>query len=156
MVTPVNFMNQYRNLSVPAPFDDAVRRMSTVLTHTVQLRKYFMMNWNSGTEESNDYSAVTSGGSSGNARFQANKQAIRTAAMGKGAPHDYELAMEWAVRSGKVSNPTQASIQTYCDEHLGIDCSGFVTNYLIANQRRAASAAQQRRGVVLQRGQGGE
>ena len=144
MVTPVNFMNQYRNLKVPAPFEDAVRRMSTVVTHTVQLRKYFMMNWNAGTEESNDYNAVTSGGSLSNAWFQANKEAIRTAAMGKGAPRDYELAMEWAVRSGKVSNPTQTSLQTYCDAHLGIDCSGFVTNYLIANQKRTASASVQR------------
>ena len=144
MVTPVQFMNQYRNLKVPVPFEDSVRRLSTVVTHTVQLRKYFMMNWNADTEESKDYSAVTGGGSPSNAWFQANKEAIRTAAMGKGGPSDYELAMEWAVRSGKVSNPTQASLLTYCDEHLGIDCSGFVTNYLIANQKRTASSAVKR------------
>jgi hypothetical protein len=53
--------------------------------------------------------------------------------MGKGAPQHYQLALEWAVRSGKIANPDQMTIQTYCDEHLGIDCSGFVTNYLIAN-----------------------
>lgn len=144
MMTPVNFMHQYRTLQVPAPFEDTVRRMSTVVTHTVQLRKYFMMDWSSGTEESNDYAAVTSGGSASNAWFQANKEAIRTAAMGKGSPRDYALALEWAVRSGKVSNPTQASLQTFCDEHLGIDCSGFVTNFLIANQKRAASSTVQR------------
>lgn len=92
-----------------------------------------MMNWTEGTEQRRDYDAVTAGGSRHDIWFQTNKERIRNAAMGKGAPHDYELALEWAVRSGKIRNPTQANIQTYCDEHLGIDCSGFVTNYLIAN-----------------------
>lgn len=144
MVTPVDFMTRYRNLRVQAPFEDAARRMSRVVTHVVQLRMYFMMNWNEGTEQRNDYSAVTGGGSRQDAWFQANKEAIRTAAMGKGAPRDYELALEWAVRSGHVANPTQAALQTYADEHLGIDCSGFATNYLIANQKRTGSTAVQR------------
>src|SRR5262249_35792881 len=60
-----------------------------------------------------------------------------SAAMGKGAPHDYELALEWAVRAGKIANPSQTTIQTYCDDHLGIECSGFVTNYLIANGKKS-------------------
>ena len=50
--------------------------------------------------------------------------------MGKGAPQDYELALEWAVRSRKVSTVTPSTLQTYADDHMGIDCSGFVTNYL--------------------------
>jgi hypothetical protein len=56
--------------------------------------------------------------------------------MGKGAPQDYELALEWAVRSNKIRTVTQATLQTYCDDHLGIDCSGFVTNYLVACGKR--------------------
>jgi hypothetical protein len=29
----------------------------------------------------------------------------------------------------------------YCDDHLGIDCSGFVTNYLVACGKRSYSSA---------------
>lgn len=136
MPTPLELLRQYRALKVKTVIDDPVARQCREVTHVVQLRQYFMMNWTAGTEQMNDFNAVTSGGSKKNAWFQANKERIRTAAMGKGAPGDYEAALEWAVLSGKIPNPTQATIQTYCDEHLGIDCSGFATNYLIANAKK--------------------
>jgi len=139
MPTAVEVMNQYRNLRVNAPIEDPVAMVTRVGTHTVQIRKYFMMDWEEGTEEHNDYTTVTRG-SKHDVWFQANKERIRTAAMGKGAPHDYELALEWAVRSGKIATVTQGSLQTYCDEHLGIDCSGFATNYLIACGKKAYSS----------------
>jgi len=138
MPTALNFMRQYRNLSVTAPTEDPVRRITRLGTYTIQLRTYFMMDWTAGTEERKDYDAVTKG-SKNDQWFNANKENIRTAAMGKGAPRDYELALEWAVRSGKIPVVTQASLQTYCDEHLGIDCSGFVTNYLVACGKRTYS-----------------
>lgn len=68
------------------------------------------------------------------------KERIRTAAMGKGAPQDYELALEWAVRSKKIPMVTQATLQAFCDANLGIDCSGFVTNYLVACGKKACSS----------------
>lgn len=143
MPTPVEFMRQYRDIRVNAVVDDPVAMMSRVSTHTVQVRNYFMMDWAEGTEERRDYNAVTRG-SRTDTWFQANKERIRTAAMGKGAPQDYALALEWAVRSGKVPTVTQATLQTYCDEHLGIDCSGFVTNYLAACGKRAYSSTLMR------------
>jgi hypothetical protein len=97
------------------------------------------IDWAEGTEERRDYNAVTRG-SRNDTWFQANKERIRSAAMGKGAPHDYELALEWAVRSNKIPTVTQATLQVYCDEHLGIDCSGFVTNYLVACGKRTYSS----------------
>lgn len=139
MPTPVEFMNRYRNIHVNAVIDDAARGVCRLGTHTVQLRKYFMMDWSEGAEERNDYNTVTRG-SARDIWFQTNKERIKTAAMGKGAPEDYALALEWAVRSGKIPNVTQASIQTYFDDHLGIDCSGFVTNYLVAAGKKAYSA----------------
>lgn len=135
MPTPAEFMRQYRNLNVAAAIDDPVARMTRLGSHPVQLRKYFMMDWSDGTEERRDYNEV-SRGSKNDAWFQTNKERIRTAAMGKGAPEDYQLALEWAVRSGKIPTVTQATLQTYCDDHLGIDCSGFVTNYLVANNKK--------------------
>lgn len=139
MPTPVEFMNRYRNLKVKVAIDDPVLRVCREATYTIQLRKYFMMDWADGTEERSDYNAVTQG-SRTDTWFQANKERIKTAAMGKGAPEDYELALEWAVRSRKVVNPSQATLQTWCDDHLGIDCSGFVTNYLVACGKKTYSA----------------
>ena len=140
MPTPVEFMQRYRNLRVNVTIEDPAAHVCRQATFTVQLRKYFMMNWKEGTEERRDYAAVTSG-SNNDLWFRANKDRIRTAAMGKGAPQDYELALEWAVRSKKIKNVTQAALQTYCDEHLGIDCSGFVTNYLAACGKLSYSMA---------------
>ncbi|MCL4782591.1 MAG: CHAP domain-containing protein [Bryobacterales bacterium] len=139
MPTPVEFMNRYRNIQVNAVIDDAAAGVCRMGTHTVQLRKYFMMDWSDGTEERSDYNVVTRG-SARDAWFQANKERIKTAAMGKGAPEDYALALEWAVRSGKIPSVSQASIQTYFDEHLGIDCSGFATNYLVACGKKTYSS----------------
>jgi len=131
-------MRQYRSLKVNFVIEDPVARNCHNGTHLIQLKKYFMMDWAEGSEERRDYNAVTRG-STHDAWFQANKERIRSAAMGKGAPHDYELALEWAVRSSKIPTVTQTTIQSYCDEHLGIDCSGFVTNYLVACGKRTNS-----------------
>ncbi len=138
MPTPVEFMQRYRNIRVNAVVDDPVTRTSRIGVHVVQLRKYFMMNWTEGTEQRSDYGAVTGGGA-GSQWYQQNRQRIMTAAMGKGRPGDYALAMEWAVRSGKVPNVNQVTLQNYFDEHLGIDCSGFVTNFLVAMGKKTDS-----------------
>jgi len=138
MPTPVEFMRQYRNLKVDVMVEDTAAMVCHPGTHVVQLTKYFMMDWTDGTEQRRDYNAVTLG-SRNDAWFQANKERIRTAAMGKGSPQDYELALAWAVRSRKIPLVTQATLQTYSDEHLGIDCSGFVTNYLVACGKRTYS-----------------
>jgi len=139
MPTPTEFMRQYRNIRVNVVIEDPVLNMSRNGTHVVEIRKYFMMDWADGAEERRDYDAVTRG-SRDDGWFQANKERIRTAAMGKGAPEDYQLALEWAVRSKKIPTVSQATLQTYCDEHLGIDCSGFATNYLIACGKRSYSS----------------
>ncbi|MGK2927541.1 MAG: hypothetical protein ACSLE2_18160 [Lysobacterales bacterium] len=131
-------MQQYRRLQVQAVVEDETAQMSRPVVHEVQLRNYFMMDWAEGTEERRDYNTVTRGSRS-DAWFDANKNRIRNAAMGKGAPQDYELALEWAVRSGRISDVGAAGLQSYCDDHLGIDCSGFVTNYLIACGKKAYS-----------------
>ena len=139
MPTPVEFMQKYRNLSVNAVLEDPVSGVCRTTTHRVQLKTYFLMDWQDGTEERRDYNAVTRG-SRNDVWFNANKDRIRSAAMGKGAPQDYELALEWAVRSNKIPTVNQSTLQTYCDDRLGIDCSGFVTNYLVACGKRTYSS----------------
>lgn len=139
MPTPVAFMNQYRSIVVNVEADDPTERVCQNLAIAVRLNKYFMMDWTAGTSEVTHYDTVTAG-SAKSTWFQQNKERIRTAAMGKGSPADYGLALQWAVYSKKIGNPTQAAIQSYFDQNMGIDCSGFVTNYLIANGKKAYSA----------------
>jgi hypothetical protein len=138
MPTPVQFMSQYRKLAVNAVIEDAATGVCRSSAFHVQLRQYFMMDWDAGTEERRDYDVVTRGSNS-DTWFRLYRNRIRNAAMGKGAPRDYELALEWAVRSRRIASVSQTSMQTYCDDHLGIDCSGFVTNYLIAAGRKTYS-----------------
>jgi hypothetical protein len=139
MPTPVDFMRQYRNIKVDVAIDDPVTRTCRVGSHIVQLKSYFMMDWSDGTEERRDYNEV-SRGSRDDTWFQVNKDRIRTAAMGKGAPQDYQLALDWAVRARKLPTVNQATLQAYFDDRLGIDCSGFVSNYLVACGKRPYSS----------------
>ena len=134
MPSPLELLNRYRNLKVPFIHNNG--RQCHEAKANVCLRKYFMMDWDDESEERTDFNHVVRGGRR-NDFYQQHKDKIKSAAMGKGSPDDYQLALEWAVRSGKVRNPSAATIQGFCDERLGIDCSGFATNYLIANGRRS-------------------
>jgi hypothetical protein len=46
---------------------------------------------------------------------------------GKGSPEDCQIVLQLAVKFGRA---TKANLQSYCDKHLGLDCNGFVGNYL--------------------------
>ena len=130
---------RYRDISVRIQVDDTRAMMCRVDQMSVKLSNYFMMAWPSPehptTSTNTHYEAVTAG-SNKNSWFLMYKKNIKCAAMGKGAPNDYALALEWAVYSGRLKFPTQPKVQKYLDENMGIDCSGFATNYLIANGKR--------------------
>jgi hypothetical protein len=132
MPTPLEFREQYLNISVDIEVDDDAAMMCRVNRMKVRLNKYFMMNSHLGTSERTHFDAV-SAGSNKDIWFRLHKAHIRCAAMGKGAPDDYGLALEWAVHTGRIKYPSQPSIQRYFDLNMGIDCSGFATNYLIAS-----------------------
>ncbi len=135
MPTPLEFLQRYRRLRVSVISEDTAQRTCREVTRTVSLRTYFMMNWTDGTEQLTDFNHVVGGGRR-NTFYRDHQQQILNAAMGKGSPRDYELALEWAVLSGKTRSSAQADIQQFCDSRLGIDCSGFVTNFLVANGRK--------------------
>jgi len=137
MPTPLELMRQYKSLQVPGVEENAALRICRPIHYPVSLDKYFMMSWTAGTDELSDYQEVTRavpGRPTVPLRqwYTANRERITNAAMGKGAPQDYAFALEYAVRAGRIPNPNPASVQLYCDQHLGIDCSGFATNYLVA------------------------
>ena len=136
MPTPLQFREQYFKIGVDYEVDDEIRQVCRVEHATVRLNKYFMMSNNADSEVAKHYSAVTADGSKKNAWFQAHKERIRAAAMGKGAPGGYADALEWAVYAKHIKTPSQQSLQEYFDKYMGLDCSGFATNYLIANGKR--------------------
>ena len=69
-----------------------------------------MMKWDEGSNQLKEYQLVSGkaqgkGAKSANEWFTDNQENIKTAAMGKGSPDDYQLALEWAIISGKIPNP---------------------------------------------------
>jgi hypothetical protein len=48
---------------------------------------------------------------------------------GKGSPETVQVVLQLAVRLDP-KKITKANVQDYCDAHLGLDCNGFVGNYL--------------------------
>ena len=46
---------------------------------------------------------------------------------GKGSPEDCQIVAQMAVL---LNRTTAANLQTYCDTNIGLDCNGFVGNYL--------------------------
>jgi hypothetical protein len=130
MPTPVEFLNKYRSLNVSVLMEDPSARVSRMTTVRVELKKYFI-----NTNDASSNSPLVAANS--DPWFQANKARIRTAVAGKGSPKDYEIALEWAVRKNLVAG-NQTALQTYSDKNMGIDCSGFVENYLASNGKCAA------------------
>lgn len=53
----------------------------------------------------------------------------RLAFSGKASPECVQITLQLAVRL-TLAEPTQDGLQEYSDAHLGIDCNGFVGNYL--------------------------
>jgi hypothetical protein len=47
---------------------------------------------------------------------------------GKGSPEDCQIVLQLAVMLGRV--PSKQALQAYADANLGLDCNGFVGNYL--------------------------
>jgi hypothetical protein len=58
-----------------------------------------------------------------------NTAELSRAFTGKGTPEICARALRLAEAFGLVA-PTVATMQTYCDNYVGLDCNGFVGNYL--------------------------
>ena len=52
---------------------------------------------------------------------------LRSPFSGKGSPEDCQIAAQMAVL---LNRTTRANLQSYCDANIGLDCNGFVGNYL--------------------------
>jgi hypothetical protein len=152
-ISPYDFLMKYRHLDVtyvsrsePAG-GTAIDATRQIVTSDIHMTKYFMMKWDEGSSQLKEYNLVTAKAHGGGKRSQSanewfaeNQENIKTAGMGKGSPEDYRLALEWAIISRKIPNPNTTTVQDYCSKHLGLECSGFVTNYLVATGKRPYSA----------------
>jgi hypothetical protein len=49
---------------------------------------------------------------------------------GKGMPDDIRQTLRLAVRH-KLTEPDKLRLQRFCDKYIGLDCNGFVGNYLL-------------------------
>jgi hypothetical protein len=157
-ITPYEFVIKYRQLYVTYETrseqiaDHPVDTTPQIITSSIHMWKYFLMKWEDGSDERKEYDFLTakahggksqdskSAAQSANAWYAEHKENIKTAAMGKGSPDDYRLALEWAIKSGKIPNPNTSRVQDFCFKHLGLECSGFATNYLVASGKRTYSA----------------
>lgn len=115
-LTPYEFMLQYRALRVPLASSES----REAPTYSVRLSTYFM-------NSSSDTNSIRG-------TLQAKGDALARVGYGKGSPSDYVAALQWALLNDKAGS--QEELQEFCDSNLGIDCSGFVTNYLLATGKR--------------------
>lgn len=56
----------------------------------------------------------------------------RKAFYGKGSPEECQITLQLAER---FKLPKGGTVQGYCDKYLGLDCNGFVGNYLVHGRR---------------------
>jgi hypothetical protein len=67
----------------------------------------------------------------------------RKALLGKGCPEECQITLQLAERFGLLKG---ATVQDYCTKYLGLDCNGFVGNYLAHGYRKEEWLSPQPKG----------
>jgi len=134
MTTPLEYANQYRSLTVG--FDGG--------PVTISIDQYLSGKW---TDEADhlidaciddlrkqkkkdpDYqlTVTVKGKSVGIDNESLLRRVLHYAFEGKGSPEDCQVGAQLAVLRGRT---TKANLQNYCNANMGLDCNGFVGNYL--------------------------
>jgi hypothetical protein len=147
-MTPVRYAQRYLNLEVPFP-DGAAR---------VSIGRYLLRNWDKKVDAKLDAEKdALLGGVTAYFKEQQQKDKTFTLALtvddqreefasvtelkrrianpfyGKGSPEDCQIVLLLAVLVKRTTKPT---LQTYCDTFLGLDCNGFVGNYIFRVVRK--------------------
>jgi len=131
MITPVEYEKLYKNLKVE--FAD-----SSIPPQTVSIHKYWLSPVQpAGQKLIESAEALLA---KGDLDVKINGSVIklsksdhdlhrrlRYALAGKGSPEDYQMVLQLAVLTKQKA---AADLQSFCDDNLGIDCNGFVGNYL--------------------------
>lgn len=143
MLTPAQYADRYRSLEVP--FDDGAE--------TVRVEQYRRGDPKPGSAHAKDdlwqglkdhfqehqrhdktwqLTLHVNSGTKAFASPQTLSGHVARPYYGKGSPEDCQIVLQLAVLVAKKHKPrkNQADLQKYCDTHLGLDCNGFVGNYL--------------------------
>jgi hypothetical protein len=134
LMSPVHYAERYWGLDVP--FDDGPVRVNV---HKYRLR-------NPDPEKDNLFSAVKAHFQKNQKkepgwrlRLKVNGEAVEFASVaeitrrvispffGKGSPEDCQIVLQLAVL---LRNKSKTELQDYCDRFLGLDCNGFVGNFI--------------------------
>lgn len=137
-MTPLDYMNQYLKLQVI--LDDWAGDIASIdmyLNHGIQPRSGVA--WNAGSQLIGEMARETKT-PWGSTQFSIEGFLIkginiRRPFMGKGSPQDFKDALWLAHRYGFITNPARPragslSLSQYCRTYTGVDCNGFVGNYL--------------------------
>lgn len=128
-----SFVRSYWNLQV-----SATHPRSGMVNCTISCNKYLI---NVGANDASDYAQrvhtkqghigqVMSAGQS--ARLLVNAGAFGRVRVGKGSPDDMAHVLNIGVGSGALAGD-QAQIQQWADANLGVDCTGFASNYFLSS-----------------------
>lgn len=134
MLTPLDYANRYRSLLVA--FDDG--------PITLRVERYHIGAWSKAADHLIDLAtsdfddrkkkdpnySLTLTVNGAPVTFKEEKvfrRSMQFAFEGKGSPEDCQVAAQAAVLYGKIK---KTDLATFCQANMGLDCTGFVGNYL--------------------------
>lgn len=137
-MTPLEYMNSYLNLSVVLDnWAVEVASIDMYLNHGIQPRSGTA--WKAGdlllAEMSRETKARGVPAAYAIDGWPIRSINVRRPFMGKGSPQDLKDVLWLAHRYGFIKNPDRPragalSLKEYCRKYTGLDCNGFVGNYL--------------------------
>jgi hypothetical protein len=134
MLTPTQYADRYRNLEVyvdPAPVTVDIHRYHIGAPTSAKdvlwtaLREHFRVKL--GRDPTYELQLRVNNDS---AKFTAHTQMLQNVVRpfwGKGSPEDCQIVLQLAVLLEVTTKP---ALQAYADANIGLDCNGFVGNYL--------------------------
>jgi hypothetical protein len=134
MTTPLEYANQYRSLTVGLSEGPI----------TISIDQYLSGKWTNEADHLIDASVAdfqkqkkkdpsfqltvtVNGQPAGIDNEKLLRRILHYAFEGKGSPEDCQVGAQLAVLQGRT---TRADLQSYCNKNMGLDCNGFVGNYL--------------------------
>lgn len=135
MVTPLEYAERYRSISVSA--NGQTRDKIRVEIYRIgkpdaeqgtlwqKLKEHFTLNKKK--DANYQLSLLVNGTQQKFASYQELLRRVVSPYYGKGSPEDCQITLELAVLLGRTSIDR---VQDYANKHIGLDCNGFVGNYL--------------------------
>jgi hypothetical protein len=137
-MTPLEYMNLYLNLPVILDnWEGDIGNIDMYLNHGIQPRSGVA--WAAGSQLISEMARETKTAWASQQfsieGFPIKAINVRRTFMGKGSPQDQKDSLWLAHRYGYIKNPARPragalTLKDYCRKYTGLDCNGFVGNYL--------------------------